>query len=33
MHMNKVLFEQHYEQARKTKALIGGFRNSLFRHT
>jgi four helix bundle protein len=22
-------FEQHYEQARKTKALIGGFRHAL----
>lgn len=24
-------FAQHYEQARKTKALIGGFKNSLIR--
>ncbi|HEX7469671.1 MAG TPA: four helix bundle protein [Verrucomicrobiae bacterium] len=24
-------FKQHYEQARKTKALIGGFKNSLAR--
>jgi len=23
-------FERHYEQARKTKALIGSFKNSLF---
>jgi len=32
-YINTVEFERHYEQARKTKALIGGFKKSLQRLT
>ena len=28
-YVDTAAFEQHYEQARKTKALIGGFKRSL----
>jgi len=28
-HINETQFKEHYEQARKTKALIGGFKHSL----
>src|SRR5262245_39022837 len=30
-YLNDETFEEHYEQARKTKALIGGFKHSLLR--
>lgn len=30
-YINQIIFDQHYEQARKTKALIGGFRASLLK--
>ena len=30
-YINNAEFAEHYEQARKTKALIGGFKNSLIR--
>ena len=30
-YIDESLFRQHYEQARKTKALIGGFKSSLGR--
>ena len=32
-YINNVEFAEHCEQARKTKALIGGFKNSLARST
>ena len=32
-YINENEFTMHYEQARKTKALIGGFKNSLPRRT
>jgi hypothetical protein len=28
-YIDAVVFQEHYEQARKTKALIGGFKRSL----
>jgi four helix bundle protein len=30
-YINTMEFERHYEQARKTKALVGGLKKSLFR--
>ena len=32
-YINNAEFAEHYEQARKTKALIGGFKNSLIRRS
>jgi four helix bundle protein len=32
-YINNARFAEHYEQARKTKALIGGFKNSLTRRS
>jgi four helix bundle protein len=32
-HINEAQLKEHYEQARKTKALIGGFKQSLKKST
>jgi four helix bundle protein len=32
-HINEAQLKEHYEQARKTKALIGGFKHSLKKRT
>jgi four helix bundle protein len=32
-HINEAQLREHYEQARKTKALIGGFKHSLKKRT